>query len=160
MATYLTELLDRTVAMQIEAMASIGKTVDAKPHFWHVQEAFPYFTNRIVDNPITDDGSQDEDLNQPVLVMRFIIAHITAGYKGEKERNLYEWLPVIKTWFNEHQWLTSAAYPLRMDNLQQARIVNNGGIRAFENVGIPVVQVGAELQLACIFPEYIEQYQY
>lgn len=160
MATYLTELIDRAVAMQIEAMASISVTVDAKPMFWHTQESFPYFTNRIADNPISDDGSQDEDLNQPILIMRFVVAHITAGYKGEKERNLYEWLPVIKTWFNEHMWLTSVAYPLRMNDLQSARIVNNGGIRAFENVGIPTVQVGSELQLACIFPEYIDQVQY
>lgn len=160
MATYLTELLERAVAMQIEAMASVGRNVDAKPFFWHVNEGFPYFTNRIADNPISDDGSADIDLNQPVLIMRFVVAHITAGYKGEKERNLYEWLPVIKTWFNERMWLTSAAYPLRMDYLQQARITNNGGIRAFENVGIPVVQVGAELQLACIFAENIDQDKY
>lgn len=160
MATYLTELLDRVVAMQLEAMASISVNADARPMFWHWQEGFPYFTNRIADNPISDDGSQDEDLNQPVLIMRFVVAHITSGYKGENERNLYEWLPVIKTWFNEHMWLTSVAYPARMDNLQSARIVNNGGIRAYENAGIPVIQVGAELQLACIFPEYIVQAQY
>lgn len=160
MATYLTELLDRVVSMQKEALASISVTGDAKPFFFHSQESFPYFTNRIADNPISDDGSADIDLNQSVLIMRFVIAHITAGYKGEKERTLYEWLPVVKTWFNEHEWLTSVAYPVRMDNLQQARIVNNGGIRAFENTGIAATQIGAELQLACIFTESIDQYEY
>lgn len=159
MATYETELLKRVAAMQIEAMTSIGVSADAVPYFFHTNsDSFPYFTNRIADNPISDDGSADIDLNQPIVIMRLVVAHITSGYKGENEAKVYEYGPIVKTWFNEHQWLTSAVYPVRMDNLQLARIVNNGGIRAFENTGIAVVQVGREIQLSCTFYESIDQY--
>lgn len=159
MATYMTELLNRVVAMQKEVMASLTPPVraDAVPRFYYTGEAFPYFTNRIADTPIGDDGSEDTDLNQPVVIMRLVVGHITEGYKGQPEARLYEWLPVIKTWFNERMWLQSAAYPLRMDNLQSARVTNNGGLRVFENAGIAAQQVGAEIQFQCVFYESIEQ---
>ena len=160
MATYETELLQRVTAMQIEALASIGVIADAKPYFYHTQESFPYFTNRIADNSIGDDGSADIDLNNPVVIMRLVIAHLTSGYKGEPETRVYEYGPIVKTWFNDRQWLTSAAYPTRMDNLQLERVVNNGGLRAFENTGISAIQVGREIQLACIFYENIDQDEY
>jgi hypothetical protein len=164
MATYLTELLNRVVALQIEAMASLTPAVaaDAKPRFYYTSEAFPYFTNRIVDTPISDDGSQDEDVNSPVLVMRLVVAHLTSGYHGEPEARLYEWLPHIKTYFNRRMWLQTASgpYAARMENLQSARVINGGGLRVFENAGINAMQVGAEIQLQCIFDEFIEQVYY
>jgi hypothetical protein len=39
-------------------------------------------------------------------------------------------------------------------------VINSGGLRIFDNAGIAAVQVGAELQLQCIFPEFIEQVYY
>lgn len=160
--SYMNELLARVVAIQKEAMASFTPPVpaDAVPRFNYTGEGFPYFTNRIVDTPISDDGSQDEDVNSPVLVMRFVVGHVTTGYKGEIEGRLYTWLPSIKTYFNRRMWLQSAAYPARMENLQSARVINNGGLRIFENAGINAVQVGAEIQLQCIFDEFIEQAYY
>jgi hypothetical protein len=160
--SYMNELLARVVAIQKEAMASLTPPVpvDSVPRFNHVQEAFPYFTNRIADTPVSDDGSQDEDVNSPILLMRLVVDHVTSGYRGEVEAKLYTWLPVIKTYFNERMWLQSAAYPLRMENLQSARVINSGGLRIFDNAGIAAVQVGAELQLQCIFPEFIEQVYY
>jgi len=160
MVSYLNDLLDRVVAIEKEAMTSIGVTCSAWPYFYKTSSDFPYFTNRLADLPITDDGSQDEDVNSPIVIMRFVVAHLTSGYKGEPERRLYEWLPTIKTVFNERQWLTSAAYPARMDNLQSARVTNNGGLRVFQNDGIDAVQVAAEIQLQCVFLEFIEQDQY
>lgn len=158
--SYLNELLERLVAIEVEALASIGVTADAKPYFYHIQGAFPYFTNRVVDIPISDDGSQDEDVNSPVIVARLVLAHATEGYKGEPEDRLYEWLPVIKTYINQRMWLQSAAFPNRMDNLQSARVVNNGGLRVFQNEGINATQIGAEIQIACILDEYIQQIYY
>jgi hypothetical protein len=160
--SYMNELLARVVAIQKEAMAGFTPPVpaDAVPRFNYTGEGFPYFTNRILDTPISDDGSQDEDVNSPVLMMRFVVGHVTTGYKGEIEARLYTWLPSIKTFFNRRMWLQSAAYPLRMENLQSARVINNGGLRIFENAGINAVQVGAELQLQCIFDEFIDQVYY
>ena len=159
MASYLNELLSRVAALQIEAMASINVSADAKPYFYHTNEGFPYFTNRVADGLVGDTGSQEFDANSPLVIMRLVVAHLTEGYKGEPEYRLYEWLPVVKSYIQERsEWLQSAAYPARFENLQSARIVNGGGFRALENTGInSVVQVCGEIQLACIFPEYIDQ---
>lgn len=161
MATYLTDLLDRVVALQIEAMRSINVRVDAVPYFFYTQEKAPYFTNRIADTPITDDGgSEDENLNQPTLIMRLVIGHVTEGYRGEPDSRLYEWLPVINTYFQRRMWLQSVKYPERMDNLREARITNGGGIRAFQNDGIGSTQIGAEIVMSCIFYEGFDQEYY
>lgn len=160
--SYLNELLARVVLLQKEAMASIGVTADAVPRFNHVQESFPYFTNRIADIPISDNGSHDEDVNSPIIAMRLVVSHLTEGYRGEPEARLYTWLPAIKTYFNQRMWLQTASgiYTARMENLQSARVINNGGLRVFENAGIAAQQVGAEIQLQCIFDEFIEQEYY
>lgn len=163
MPSYETELLARVVALQLEAMASINVRADAKPHFFHAQESFPYFTNRIAANPIGDDGSEVEDLNRPLVIMRLVVGHITEGFKGEPEGKLYEWGPVIKTYIQRRSnWLQTATgpYAARMDNLQSARVIDAGGFRAFQDSGINAIQVGREIQLQCIFDEFIEQVYY
>lgn len=158
--SYLNDLLERVVALEKEAMTSMDVKADAVPQFYHAQEAFPYFTNRIADIPISDDGSEDVDLNSPLVIMRLVVGHITEGYKGQPEAKLYTWLPVIKIYFNERMWLTSEKYPDKMAGLQSARVVNGGGLRVFENAGIAAMQVGAEIQLACTFYESITQDTY
>lgn len=160
MATYMTELLDRVVALQKEAMKCLDVNADAVPYFWHTQEAFPYFTNRIAATPVNNDGSEDTDLNQPLVIMRLVAAHLTEGYRGQSERKLYEWLPPLKTYFQQRLWLTSRAYPDRMDNLLQVRVTDGGGVRVFQDSGINAMQVGAELQLTCTVPEFIDYEDY
>lgn len=156
MPTYEEDLLARVVAIQIEAMQAIGVKADAKPYFYHTQGDFPYFTNRIADNPVSDDGSEEYEYNNPVVIMRLVVGHITQGYKGEPEARLYRWGPHIKAYFDERQWLTSAKYPTRMDNLMaRTRVLNTGGMRAFQNDGIEALQVGRELQLTCTILEGI-----
>lgn len=158
--SYETELLQRVAAMQLEAMTSIGVKADAKPYFYHTQDDFPYFTNRIAANPRTDNGAEDFDFNTPTVVMRLVVGHLTEGYRGEVETRLYEWGPVVSTWFQEHMWLTSAAFPERMDNLSITRLTDNGGLRAFQDSGIDATQVGREIQFTFTFDEYIEQDEY
>lgn len=160
MASYENELLARMVALEIEALASIGVPADAKPYFFHTQEAFPYFTNRIAANGVTDDGSEVFDINNPLIIMRLVVGHVTEGYKGEPESNLYEWGPVVKTYIQSCQWLQSAAYPDRMNRLFIGHVSDNGGFRVFENSGIGVQQVGRELQYQCSISEVIEQVYY
>jgi hypothetical protein len=163
MATYETELLARVVALQKEAMASINVRCDAVPYFFHVQEAFPYFTNRISANPVSDEGSEDLDVNRPLVIMRLIVGHITEGYKGQPESKLYEWGPLIKTYFQRRtNWLRTASgpYATRVDNLISARMIDSGGFRIFQDSGIGATTVGRELQLQCEFSESIEQVYY
>lgn len=161
--SYLNELLARVVMLEKEAMAALSINADAVPYFNYAGSAFPYFTNRIADIPITNDGSEDIDFNNPVVIMRFVIGHVTEGYKGEIESKLYTYLPPIKTYLQRRtNWLQCATAPYnnRMENLQSARISNNGGLRIFQNEGINSSQIGAELQLTCTFDEYIEQIYY
>ena len=160
MASYETELLNRLCALEIEAMASIGVIAYAKPYALHTQETFPYFTHRITSNPVTDNGSEDLDLNNPLAIVRLVVCHVTEGYKGQPEDKLYEWGPVIKTYLqNRTNWLQTASgvYHARMNNLQSARVIDSGGFRIFENSGIAVNQVGREFQVQCIFDESVEQ---
>ncbi len=163
MVSYLNELLLRVVALEKEAMTSIGIPADAVPRFNYTGEGFPYFTNRIADIPVSSDGSEIIDFNSPLVIMRFVVGHITEGYKGEVEGKLYEWLPPIKTYIQARSnWLqcASSPYNTRMDGLQQSRISNAGGLRIFQNEGINSIQIGAELQLSCIFDEIVEQIYY
>lgn len=161
MASYLTDLLDRCAALQIEAMASISVTADAKPYFFHQQETFPYFTNRINDIPITGYGTGEEDENEDQntvdIIMRLVIGHITSGFPGERESELYTYLPVVKSYFQQREMLQSVAYPTEMTNMFYVRVVNGGGLRAFENAGISTIQVGAEITLRCFCVEPITQ---
>lgn len=160
--SYLTVILDRVVAIQKEAMTAQSVTADAAPYFFFTGEAFPYFTNRIDDIGVTGyiegQEAEDIDLNMVVVVMRFVVGHITSGAAGERESDLYEYLPGIKTYFQEREMLQSAAYPFEMDGILGARVFpSGGGLRAFQNAGITVVQVGSELRLAVRCIEGIEQ---
>src|SRR6185436_14029235 len=99
MPTYETELLERLCTLELEAMASIGVTkCDAKPYFIHAQDRFTYFTNRIASNPRGNDGSEDLDLNNPLVIIRFVVAHLTEGGRGQPESKLYEWGPVVSSY--------------------------------------------------------------
>lgn len=163
MATYETELLSRLCALEKEAMTSLGVVAYAVPYALHTQETFPYFTNRVSSNPVTDDGSEDLDLNNPLVVVRLVIGHVTEGYKGQPESKLYEWGPVVKSYIQQRSnWLQCAAAPYntRMENLQSARVTDNGGFRIFDNSGLGVNQVGREFQIQCVFYESIEQVYY
>lgn len=162
MPTYETELLARVVALQKEAMDSISVRADAVPYFFHTQEAFPYFTNRIAANPVTDEGSEDLDVNRPLVIMRLIVGHITEGYRGQPQGKLYEWGPVIKTYFQARMWLQTASGPYaeRMDDLIAARVIDSGGFRQFQDSGVGAITVGREFQLQCQFTESIEQVYY
>lgn len=160
MPTYETELLNRVVALELEAMASINVRCDAKGFFYWTQESFPYFTNRIASNGVADDGSEVFDINRPLVIMRLIVGHITEGYKGEPESKLYEWGPIVKAYIqNRSDFLecANAPYNTRMDGLRYCKVIDNGGFRIFEDSGLGTKQVGRELQLQCEFVEVLEQ---
>lgn len=155
--SYNTDILDRLVALEIEAMTSVGVTCDAKPYFMFTGEAFPYWTNRLADNVVTDDGSEIEDINSMTFIARIVVGHVQSGVKGEREDSLYEWLPVVGAWINNRELLQSAAYPTRMSNLVRGRVLNKGGFRIFDNAGVGVQQIGGELQIQVIYEELVTQ---
>jgi hypothetical protein len=157
--TYLTDVLDRAVAIEKEAMSTLSKTVDAVPYFFHVQEAFPYFTNRVQGLPIDHaDNNEYEQFPLPRVIARCVIGHITAGYKGDPDDVIYTYIPLLTSYFAKRKWFQSAAYPTRPDFLIYSEVVDAGGFQTFNNAGFAnVIQVGFELTIACRFTEYIDQ---
>lgn len=149
--------LNRIVTMQIECMNDLSVTADAKPYFYHVQETFPYWTNRVGDILITDDGSEDFDRDTYNFIMRLVIGHVTEGYRGEPEARLYDYIPEIKVFFNAREWLESDTYTTAMNGLIRARISAISGFRIFQDAGLSANQVGTEFTLTALFDETIVQ---
>lgn len=152
------ELLARHSALSIEALASISITADSKPYFLHTQESFPYFVYRMGGNDVGFD-SEDFDRDVYTVIGRLVIGHLTQGYVGETENKLYQWIPVVKTYFNQREHLQTASglYTTAMLGLIRSRVTSITGFRIFEGVGIDARQVGTEFVHTCEFDETIEQ---
>lgn len=163
MASYLNELLARCAALEKEALDSISVVSDAKSFFFHTQESFPYFTNRIDSVPVAGfiEGQETEDdLTRIVdITARLVVAHLTEGYDGEPEQKLYEYLPVVEAYINAREMLQSAAYPTEMTEMFYSRCTTGGALRAFTQNGIngTVTQIGGELIIRCYCTERIVQ---
>jgi hypothetical protein len=156
MSLLIPELLNRVTAVQAAWGTANSVTVDAVPFFYHTQEAFPYFTNRVSNVDVGDDGSEDFDRDTYTVTMRLVVGHLTSGYDGAMETNLYTWMPTIKTYFNQREWLQSAGtYAAAMNSLIRARITAMSGLRVFDNAGISALQVACEFTLTCEFDETI-----
>ncbi len=154
------ELLLRVRDLEIEALAALSPpvTCDAKEYLYHVQEEFPYWTNRISGIAVAGD-SEELDVDTYEVTMRLIVGHITEGYVGDPESTLYLYIPHVKLFFNEHEMLqtTSGDYDTAMTSLWNARIGNSPGLRVYTDAGISAQQVGTEFVLTCLFEEEITQ---
>lgn len=151
-------LLARIVAIEKESLAALSTpvTADAVPYFMHTQESFPYFTNRVSADDIQWD-SEDYDSDVLQFTLRLVVGHITEGYSGVPESDLYTYIPQVKTYFNARENLQSAAYLARASGLIRARITAHLGFRVFQNAGISAQQVGTEFTLTCDLTETITQ---
>lgn len=151
MASYLNRLLERIVIVQQAAVASVT-TSDAVPYFYHTQEDFPYFTNRISDNAPDTDSPADLQTRAYTVTMRLVVAHLTAGYVGENEALLYELIPLVETAFSSDQWLASddgsVIEELDAVGVQFSR---SRGMTVFSNAGIEAQQLGTEFTLRASF---------
>ena len=157
MSSPIAEVKPRLVEIQIEVMASLAVTCDAKPYFNHTQEAFPYWTNR-TGPVVTESDIEDFEEDTYSFIMRLVIGHLTEGYDGEVEVNLDTWIPVIIKYFNEREWLnTETTYPVATRYLELARITSCTGLRYFQSGGTGTTQVGTEFTLTCKFTEDLTQ---
>jgi hypothetical protein len=155
-------VMNRVVALEKEALAALSPSVtcDAVPRFWHVQESFPFWTNRLSSIEVaagTTDYGEEFDSYTYNVSMRLIIGHITGSYTGEKDTSLQTYIPQVIQYFNERELLQSAAYPAAPDDLIRARMVSCTGYTQFVNNGSGSTQVGTEFTLRCEFAEEIEQ---
>lgn len=156
--SYLDDALDRIVAMQKEAMASItGGKFDAVPYWPYFQNDFPYMTNR--HGAMTVDYTKyapDIEDNPETIAMRLVVAHITSGYKGEKPALALDYYIAIRNYFRTHSDLVTdgtiygdyTSYPDYLDPDTGAYIVSHTGLVVFANSGLPDMQLGYEFALS------------
>lgn len=139
------DALDRIVASQKEIISGC----DAYPVYFWQQETFPYWTNRL--GAITHEiDSQLEHIFNYTVTMRLVIGHLSEGYKGEREDELYTtYIPDTLAYFSQRIQLQNASYPTQMVDLDPRGVfVRLGtGLAIFDNTGIGVQQVGAEFTL-------------
>lgn len=158
MAINVEALMLRLAALEKEALGALSPAViaDAVPRFVWAQEAFPYFTNRLGAIGV-DEDSEDFDVYTIDVVARLVIGHVTEGYVGETDTRLQTWIPHLIQYVNKRQLLQSAAYPLALDDITQARVVSCTGFTIFANTIIGATQVGTEFTIRAEFEMPIEQ---
>lgn len=160
MASTLSAALDRIAEMQVEALAAFqtaaGLNQLVAKTFWpYQQEGFPYMFNRISDHDVLREGSEEYNISEDIIVdvyavdMRLVVGHIKEGYEGERQEDIYEFIPLLLEFFDENQLLTSTLSPTTLDFIAEngAIITGGTGLSAFQNAGVLGMQVGWELNL-------------
>ncbi len=163
MAVDIAGCMDRIVAIEKEAMAALipAVTADAVSYYWHTQERFPYFTNRVGSITLESGLGGDEDYGEEEevalydIIIRLVVMHVSGGVKGEYEDKLSTYIPHLITYFNARELLQSASYLTPPANLIRARIVASTGLAFFDELGYK--QMSAEFTLRLEFTEDIEQ---
>jgi hypothetical protein len=149
MSSYLSDAMDRIVAMQKEALNTLtGGKVDAVTYWPYQQNDYPYFINRLGALSLDNEYGEDIDGYIHVVLMRLVVGHITEGYKGETPANMYDYIPAVQAFFRNNPMLTSTANPTAPDYLfYEARIISHTGFVVFSQGGIGQLQVGCEFTL-------------
>ena len=154
--TTLDDALDRLVIFEKAAWAALypGESCDAVPRFFHTQEAFPYWTNRV--GPWTnDDDGEDFDVLRVTILARLVLGHVTSGYQGENEERLADFIPYFLGYMADRNTLITntdaGTSPNPLQYLIEARVERGTGYAAFMNTGLPVVQAGTEFTITLEF---------
>lgn len=160
MASTLSVAMDRIAGMQIEAAAALQTTAGqnqlvAKTFWPYQQESFPYMFNRISAHEVVRDASDTYNISEDIVAdvytvaMRLVVGHLTEGYEGERQEDIYEFIPLLLDFFDENQLLTTTASPTPLDFIAAngAIITGGTGLSAFSNSGVGAMQLGWELNL-------------
>lgn len=162
---YITDALDRVVAMQKEAMESVtGGQFDSVPYWPYFQNDFPYMTNR--HGPMTVDYTKyapDIEDNPEQILMRLVVHHIDAGYQGEIPAKALDYYSAIRDYFRSHSDLQTdgSTYgqftdiPDYLDPDTGAYIVSHTGLVVFTNSGLLTPQLGYEFALSIPFMQSV-----
>lgn len=153
-------LIARIVALEKEGMAALSPAVvcDAVPHYFHAQEAYPYWNNRVsaVELEALDDADDyGEEIDRVVyeVTARLIIGHLTGGYTGERDAELYRYVPHMIRYFNDREDLKTTTTTTDLLGLIRCRVTSVTAFGVFQNSGVGVQQVGAEFVLSAEFIE-------
>ncbi|MGB1285115.1 MAG: hypothetical protein ACPG7F_01165 [Aggregatilineales bacterium] len=155
----LNELLGRIAALAEECMSGISVNADAVPYFYHVQESHPYFTARIRDAQIAPN-SEDFDLKTLNVQLWLVIGNVGSGVDGERESEMYTWIPQLTAYVNNRDWLQTVAggtYPDPMENLIQARVVSWQTLATLQSRGSRLAeQIGVQFNIQCQFIDDVD----
>lgn len=149
----ISDMLDRIVAMQKEAVTGC----DSVPFWPYQQESFPYFTNRLGSTTIGDrqagsGAAEDIEARLYSVSMQFVVGHITSGYEGERQDELYDWVELIQDFFMENPMLTSTAFPTEPDFLlYEAELTGHTGLIVISNAGLSTQQLSVLFTLTVPF---------
>lgn len=156
MAVPLTTAKTQLVAIGVEYFTTLSVVAGGAPYFWHTEETFPYLTCRT--GPLTVEyDSEDFDRDTYNLILRLVVGHVTADYKGQNEANLDTWIPGLKEYINEREGLQSASHLTQPTGLIRARCISATGFNAFPNSGLAVVQAGTDFTVETYWDETITQ---
>jgi len=161
----LQSMMNRYARTEIEGMAALSSpvTCDAVPFYFHAQEGFPYWINRMGNFTLDvepDDWGEEMDTVVVETTARLVLGHLTADYKGINDANLQLWVAHMIEYFNEHENLrTTTTYTSSLDHLIRSRCTGGIGFGVFENKAVGVQQMGAEFNLRAEFAfEIVQQY--
>ena len=157
MVSYRTDMLNRLIAMEAEALDSSiatlmpGRTgIDAIPHIFYEQDSFPYIVHRTGPS-LPEPVSEDISLRTYDVFIRVVIGHYTGNYVGANETLVDEIIPLWVDYFIKHEMLTTDsgvyhAEPTWIDS-EGIEIGSTSGIVAFPLGGVGSTQIGEELNL-------------
>lgn len=143
------ELLQRISALQMEYTPQAS----SMPYALHVQAQYPYWLNR-VEVVNTDGDSEDFDVDEIQVEMYLVVGHRSEGYAGELEKELYNYVPGVIRWFNQHETLQSKRFTDPFTDLDRARITRTRPMVVLENSGVGSEQIAAIFTLTCQFSAY------
>jgi len=156
--SYRTDILDRLVAMEHEALdtyvASVlpGRTgIDAVPQLFYQQASTPYIVHRVGPSAPAQ-LAEDFSLRTYEVFIRVVVGHLTANYQGENEELSDEIIPLLEDYLFKHEMLTtdSGAFhtePTYLFPEEGIAIGDTSGIISFQLGGINSFHVGEELGL-------------
>lgn len=148
----LSNVVDRLVAMETEALSSIAGVgnVDAATYWPYEQQAFPYWWNRVVNMTVRAGEATlaaDIDIHEYTFQAGLVIGHIDSGYSGERVAEAYNYIEAVVAYFNDHRDLTdTTTFTTAPDFLWHApgygaHITSiPGGIAVRQESGIEAVQ--------------------
>ena len=141
--SYLTDGMIRVAAGLEEAIP--GSV--AVPRYYYAQSKLPYMTMRIAAYAPFIDSEQIE-FRPYVCIIRYVMGHVT-DMPANAEVLMYQNIPIIESWYAQHNMLQSTAYPEPFGYLDPTGVycTLSQGLTEFP----PVAGIGAYQQIGSEF---------
>jgi hypothetical protein len=156
------DVLGRITTIAKNALSAAGVTADAVAYFDHTQGYMPYMTIRVSNVAYGDyqDTMEDYATDVYTIVLRLVIAHLSADYDGRNEYRLYEMIPVIREGLRMRELLQIDGNSTAVPYLRTAIVQSGRGLVVFNNAGVDTqtaLQVGTEFTIEATFDYPINQ---